>query len=88
MMAVENHTLVVPHAETTAKLIAVATYPLLDTPVVDLVYQVAPGHFRLHQGVCSEQPADEGEEIDDLELIEWAAIAGENVIMVGPRAGA
>ena len=70
------------------QLIAVATYPNFDFPMVDLVYQVAPGRYRLHEGVCSERPADEGEEIDELELIEWAALFGENVIMVEGHAGA
>ena len=70
------------------QLIAVATYPNFDFPMVDLVYQVAPGRYRLHEGVCSERPADEGEYIDDLELMEWAAMAGENVIMVGRHAHA
>ena len=70
------------------QLIAVATYPNFDFPMVDLVYQVAPDRFRLYEGVCSERPADEGEELSEIEVFEWAALFGENVIMVGRHAGA
>ena len=65
------------------QLIAIATYPTLDGPVVDLVYQVAPGRYCLHEMVSHEQPIDDGEEIGELEVIHWAALAGPNVVMVG-----
>ena len=83
MMVDQSRTLAAPREGMTPQLVAIATYPNLDTPTVDLVYQIAPGRYRLHEMVSNESPAGEGEEVDGLELMQWAAVVGENVVMVG-----